>query len=66
MANLNGHATRNGGYSQEDSQGNLSLLGSTIAQESQKNVINHYCCEIPYFQKTIKYRSVGRINCSWH
>ena len=58
MANLNGHATRNGGYSQADTYGNLSFLDPMIPFDSQKNVMNHYCCEIPYFLKTIKYQSV--------
>ena len=38
MANLNGHATRNDGYSQADTYGNLSFLDSIIPFDSRKNV----------------------------
>jgi hypothetical protein len=37
-----------------------------LHKKATKNVMNHYCCEIPYFLKTIKYQSVASINCSWH
>jgi hypothetical protein len=57
-ANLNGHATGKGGYSQADTYGNLRLLDPTIALDSQKNVINLYCCEILFVLETIKYQTV--------
>jgi hypothetical protein len=41
-ANLNGHETGNGGYSQGDAYGNLPFLGPMIPFESQKNVTNLY------------------------
>ncbi len=36
MANLNGHATRNSGYSQGDTYGNLSFLDPMIPFDSQE------------------------------
>jgi hypothetical protein len=52
MTNLNGHATRNGGYSQADTYGNLSFLDPVIPFDSQKNVMNLYCCEILSFSES--------------
>jgi len=51
-ADLNGHETGNRELSQRAAYGNSSVLDPTTALQSQKTVVDLYCCEVLFFIKT--------------